>query len=401
MACFSESYVGPATPTISAPQAATFDVMNPCYFDQQQGHGERFEAGQPETFQYSSILYDASTDPQAIFNDGNEDAQVPGEGSSPMNDPKDYEALLRNFHGVTVDDNSGTNQIENLSNDSRNQVNTNQTSIPNQLMGNQYEQNYDYRQYGYNPEHQPEISQANCNYQYSYQPQGDALANSFYGPKPYGGPTGNGEGDRHFLHPYIHQLPVIFHPFITQVQDVEHDGNCGFRAVATCLGFPKNQWLTIRYNLMEELKSHEMEYTKMFGSQEWYNKVYNSLNFFKSDSAPVEHWMTMPEMGFLIASRYNVILHVLSMTGSTTYLPLRSSPPPWHEHVAIALGYVNNNHYVKVTLTRGYPIPTVAPQWNYFRYDCAYAWITPYEHRINSYNEYVDSNCTREHVILE
>nr|GMC96321.1 hypothetical protein Iba_chr05cCG16960 [Ipomoea batatas] len=92
---------------------------------------------------------------------GNEDAQVPGEGSSPMNDPNaqqiipDYEALVMNYLGVTVDDNSGTNQIENLSNDSRNQVNTNQTSIPN---------------------------------------QGDALANSFYGPKPYGGPTGNGEG---------------------------------------------------------------------------------------------------------------------------------------------------------------------------------------------------------------
>nr|GMC98482.1 hypothetical protein Iba_chr05dCG16950 [Ipomoea batatas] len=99
---------------------------------------------------------------------GNQDAQVPGEGSSPMNDPKDFEALLMDFLGVTVDDNSGTNQIENLSNDSRNQVNTNQTSIPNQLMGNQYEQNYDY---GYNPEYQREISQANNNHQYSYQPQ--------------------------------------------------------------------------------------------------------------------------------------------------------------------------------------------------------------------------------------
>ncbi|XP_019158464.1 PREDICTED: uncharacterized protein LOC109155202 [Ipomoea nil] len=208
-------------------------------------------------------------------------------------------------------------------------------------------------------------------------------------------------GNRHFYHPYILQLPVIFHPFIMQVQDVRYDGNCGFRAVALCLGFKEDEWFKIRSNLIEELESHKMEYTNMFGTQGWYN-VYNMLNFFAQDRcAPVEHWMTMPEMGVLIASRYNVILHVLSMAGSTTYLPLRSSPPPWYEHVAIALGYVNNNHYVKVTLTGGYPMPTIAPQWAYFRYDCANAWITPYMNRIESYNEHVRSNCTRKNVILD
>ncbi|XP_019184708.1 PREDICTED: uncharacterized protein LOC109179676 [Ipomoea nil] len=208
-------------------------------------------------------------------------------------------------------------------------------------------------------------------------------------------------GDRHFYHPYMLQLPVIFHPFIMQVQDVKSDGNCGFRAVAPCLGFKEDEWFKIRSNLIEELESHTMEYTDMFGTQGWYN-AYNMLNFFAQDRcAPVEHWMTMPEMGVLIASRYNVILHVLSMAGSTTYLPLRSSPPPWYEHVAITLGYVNNNHYVKVTLTGGYPIPTIAPQWAYFRYDCANAWMTPYMNRIESYNEHVRSNCTRKNVILD
>ncbi|XP_019178337.1 PREDICTED: uncharacterized protein LOC109173552 [Ipomoea nil] len=203
-------------------------------------------------------------------------------------------------------------------------------------------------------------------------------------------------GDRHFYHPYMLQLPVIFHPFIMQVQDVKSDGNCGFRAVALCLGFKEDEWFKIRSNLIEELESHTMEYTDMFGTQGWYN-AYNMLNFFAQDRcAPVEHWMTMPEMGVLIASGYNVILYVLSMAGSTTYLPLRSSPPPWYEHVAITLGYVNNNHYVKVTLTGGYPMPTIAPQWAYFRYDCANAWMTPYMNRIESYNEHVRSNCTRE-----
>ncbi|XP_019189960.1 PREDICTED: uncharacterized protein LOC109184415 [Ipomoea nil] len=70
-------------------------------------------------------------------------------------------------------------------------------------------------------------------------------------------------GDRHFYHPYMLQLPVIFHPFIMQVQDVKSDGNCGFRAVALCLGFKEDEWFKIRSNLIEELESHTMEYTDM------------------------------------------------------------------------------------------------------------------------------------------
>ncbi|GKC81803.1 hypothetical protein Tco_1137520 [Tanacetum coccineum] len=39
--------------------------------------------------------------------------------------------------------------------------------------------------------------------------------------------------------------------------------------------------------------------------------------------------MNMPEIGFLIASRYNVIFHNITTLGSMTYVPLRSILPPW------------------------------------------------------------------------
>ena len=106
-------------------------------------------------------------------------------------------------------------------------------------------------------------------------------------------------------------------------------------------------------------------------------------------------------MDVLIACRYNVILHVLSMTDSMTYLPLRSKLPPWYEHVFITIGHVNNNHYVKVALSGGYPIPTITPHWNHFKHNDALGWATLYQNRINLYAQQSRPNYTQEHVILD
>ncbi|KAJ9557374.1 hypothetical protein OSB04_011988 [Centaurea solstitialis] len=108
----------------------------------------------------------------------------------------------------------------------------------------------------------------------------------------------------------------------------------------------------------------------MYGIETWH-QVYNSLNFFELDTfAPNEHWMDVFEMRLLIASRYNVILHSLTTVGSMTFFPLCSSPPPWYEH------YVNGNHYVKISLAEGHPMPPIIPNWFRFKYDCATAWAT-------------------------
>ena len=59
----------------------------------------------------------------------------------------------------------------------------------------------------------------------------------------------------------------MLHTYITQVQDVRPDGNCGFRAIAVCLGFIEDAWPTVRYNLMEELNMYKTEYIDMFGRE--------------------------------------------------------------------------------------------------------------------------------------
>ncbi|KAL7582422.1 uncharacterized protein LOC111902134 isoform X1 [Lactuca sativa] len=187
---------------------------------------------------------------------------------------------------------------------------------------------------------------------------------------------------------YINQLPNLFHRYIMHIHDVKSDGNCGFRAIAVCLGLNEDAWPTIQSDLMEELNTHRDEYDEIFG-RECRLKLHNSLNFFRSDiAASLEHWMSLHDMGIVIASRYNVILHCLSVGDSITYLPLRSTPPLWYQHVAIAVGHVNDNHYVKLDLQGGYPMPSVVPQWVHFKHVCASAWVTPYINRLNMYAQH-------------
>lgn len=42
------------------------------------------------------------------------------------------------------------------------------------------------------------------------------------------------------------RIPNVFHNYIETIQDILGDGNCGFRAVAICLGYGEDQWLYIR-----------------------------------------------------------------------------------------------------------------------------------------------------------
>ncbi|XP_038679422.1 uncharacterized protein LOC119980699 [Tripterygium wilfordii] len=109
------------------------------------------------------------------------------------------------------------------------------------------------------------------------------------------------------VHVYVRQFPPILLPYIMYVQDVKLDGNCGFRAIAVCLGLHEYAWATIRYNLIEELHIFRTQYVAIFVSDDQCTHVYNSLNFFALDGeASIEHWMTMLDMGLLIALKLSL-----------------------------------------------------------------------------------------------
>ena len=114
--------------------------------------------------------------------------------------------------------------------------------------------------------------------------------------------------------------------------------------------------------------------------------------------APAPFWIVMPEMGILTASRFNVILHVLSMSGSVTYLEFRSQPPSLSQHVLIELVHVDRNHYIKVVLNGKYPMPTPTHHWTRYRLEEASTWIISYQHRLDMYEDYIKRTCTRDYV---
>ena len=59
--------------------------------------------------------------------------------------------------------------------------------------------------------------------------------------------------------------------------------------------------------------------------------------------------MTIPDMGYAIANRYNVILVCLSSVQNLTIFPLRTSPPiSQSQHRLSCIGHVYSSHFVQV-----------------------------------------------------
>ncbi|XP_068504613.1 uncharacterized protein [Phaseolus vulgaris] len=158
--------------------------------------------------------------------------------------------------------------------------------------------------------------------------------------------------------PFLDQFPVGYHPYIVDVVDVRADGHCGYRAVAAQLGMGEESWAVVRMNLLKELSEWRQEYVQLFGGDDRYEYLKNSLLVEHMSMAGTDKWMTIPDMGYVIANRYNVILVSLSMLQSLSIFPLRTQAPSnFRQHRIIAIGHVHGNHFVQVKLKDGCPIP--------------------------------------------
>lgn len=146
---------------------------------------------------------------------------------------------------------------------------------------------------------------------------------------------------------FINSFPVGLRPYIHDVQDVIADGHCGFRVVADLMGMGEDNWAQVRRDLVDELQSHNDDYAQLYGDTDRVQKLICSLSCFQSNPGK-DHWMTMPDTGHVIASRYNIVVLHISQQQCFTFLPLRSVPLPRTSHKIIAIGFVNACHFVKV-----------------------------------------------------
>jgi alpha-glucosidase len=85
--------------------------------------------------------------------------------------------------------------------------------------------------------------------------------------------------------------------------DVESDGNCGFRVIASLHGYSQDGWAMVRRELDMEIRDKKSLYEKLFGDR--LSAVRSGLMIQSTGIQPKEKWLTLPDMGYLIANRYN------------------------------------------------------------------------------------------------
>lgn len=55
----------------------------------------------------------------------------------------------------------------------------------------------------------------------------------------------NQEPQSCYIHPLLDKFPLMFHPYVSHIENVRVNGNCGFRAISVCIGYGKDQWFYV------------------------------------------------------------------------------------------------------------------------------------------------------------
>ena len=86
---------------------------------------------------------------------------------------------------------------------------------------------------------------------------------------------------------YGHQIPLVFHPYISKIKDVKPDDHCGFRSVAVALGYNQSKYLSIRKQLLMELRTNETVWRRVFDPDNIgnYEELYHRIEFVGVGSA--------------------------------------------------------------------------------------------------------------------
>ncbi|XP_024169252.1 uncharacterized protein LOC112175749 [Rosa chinensis] len=192
--------------------------------------------------------------------------------------------------------------------------------------------------------------------------------------------------------------------YIRDVKDVLGDGHCGFRAIASFMGYGEDSgWVKVRNDLRNELMLYSAYYELLLGDRSVVNELLHRLKY-DEIPCPEEHWMRIPDMGHVIASYYNVVLVHLSSDQCFTFFPLRTYPFSTSPPKEIVIGFVRG-HFVQVYLEAGHPMPpppartkkyhdVASDWWEEFHLQRSTEWANLYSGRL----EYFKSSSQPEIV---
>src|ERR1044071_1003025 len=137
------------------------------------------------------------------------------------------------------------------------------------------------------------------------------------------------------LRQFKHQIDPLYRRFVMHIQNVQPDGNCGFRSVAVALDREEEDWHWIRHLLVQEMMGHYQEdWFEIMNAFEknGFARIYSSLDWIGLGDAPNSKLMEMPLIGLLIAQAFGVVLQFFSADGASTFFPIQSHPESVPEH---------------------------------------------------------------------
>ncbi|CAK8561903.1 unnamed protein product [Lathyrus sativus] len=183
---------------------------------------------------------------------------------------------------------------------------------------------------------------------------------------------------------FILQFPNHIRSYIDDVVNVVSDGNCGFRVIASLHGYGEDGWPMVRRDLGLEIIHNERSslYVNLFTDQ--LAVVRESLMIEEFGPLPPHKWLTLPDMGYVIANRYNVVLVCLGIE-CWTFFPMTSSFSP--NASIYCIGFVNRNHWVQVNMKEGFPLPSVTVDWKKFRSPAATSWMIGFAGRLQHWQQ--------------
>ncbi|XP_012842034.1 PREDICTED: uncharacterized protein LOC105962277 [Erythranthe guttata] len=137
-------------------------------------------------------------------------------------------------------------------------------------------------------------------------------------------------------------IPGFVAGSIVSYANVIADGNCGYRCVAEAVFRDQNRWSRVRRDLIADMYEHFGTYASQNGQDEvirWIEKC-----DWQEGPCSRDKWMSFPDMGMSIATKYNAALVLYAIGGNITYLPLVGPGELSHMIHMVLLG----NHLVYI-----------------------------------------------------
>ncbi|KAH1194292.1 hypothetical protein GmHk_19G055125 [Glycine max] len=181
----------------------------------------------------------------------------------------------------------------------------------------------------------------------------------------------------------LDQFHLYIHDSIENIVDAKADSDCGYCAIAALLGMNEDSWSLVRNHLLKELVKWSDEHINLLGGIDRFEELKRSLLVDGLSMVTMDKWMNINDIGYVIASRCNVILVFLSLQQSITFFPLRSQLPTNSSvHRVICIGHVYVNHFVQVYLRDRYPLPPLVLLRSRNCHPQAKQWPTSYISRM-------------------